>query len=123
MPHTCDKNQGKNIKTMSHIDIYSPDLTHVKLADLTSWQAIQGFDKPDFNEVTKLIQNSHSKQIKGEIMKVLKMLVAVSMTLLLVSSAAVAGDFDWIRNFNIKAEADQSGLRARLATRFKIGDA
>jgi len=45
------------------------------------------------------------------------------MTLLLVSSAAVAGDFDWIRNFNIQAEADPSGFRARLATRFQIGDA
>jgi len=56
-------------------------------------------------------------------MKVLKMLFAVCMTLLLVSSAAVAGDFDWIRNFNIQAEADPSGFRARLATRFQIGDA
>ncbi len=56
-------------------------------------------------------------------MKVHKMLFAVSMTLLLVSSVAVAGDFDWIRNFNIKAEADPSGFRARLATRFQIGDA
>ena len=56
-------------------------------------------------------------------MKELKMLFVVSMALLLVSSAAVAGDFDWIRDFNIKAEADPSGFRARLATRFKIGDA
>ncbi len=56
-------------------------------------------------------------------MKVLKMFFVVSMTLLLVSSAAVAGDFDWIRNFNIQADADPSGFRARLATRFKIGDA
>ncbi len=56
-------------------------------------------------------------------MKVLKMLFVVSMALLLFSSAAVAGDFDWIRDFNIKAEADPSGFRASLATRFKIGDA
>lgn len=56
-------------------------------------------------------------------MKVLKMLFAVCMTLLLVSSGALAGDFDWIRNFNIQAEADPSGFRARLATRFQIGDA
>ena len=55
-------------------------------------------------------------------MKLLKMLFVVSMALLLVSSAAVADDFDWIRDFNIKAEADPSGFRARLATRFKIGD-
>ena len=56
-------------------------------------------------------------------MKLLKMLFLVSMSILLVSSAAVAGDFDWIRDFNIKAEADTSGFRARLATHFKIGDA
>jgi hypothetical protein len=50
------------------------------------------------------------------------MLFVVSMALLLVSSAAVAGDFDWVRDFNIKAEADPSGFRARLVTRFQIGD-
>ncbi len=55
-------------------------------------------------------------------MKQLKILFVVSMVLLLVSSAAVAGDFDWIRDFNIKAEANPSGFRARLATRFKIGN-
>ena len=51
------------------------------------------------------------------------MLFVVSMALLLVSSTAAAGDFDWIRDFNIQAEADPSGFRARLATRFNIGDA
>jgi hypothetical protein len=56
-------------------------------------------------------------------MRVLKILFLVSMALLLVSSAAVAGDFDWIRNFNIQADADPSGFRARLGTRFQIGDA
>jgi hypothetical protein len=55
-------------------------------------------------------------------MKLLKMLIVVSMALLIVSSEAVAGDFDWVKDFNIKAEADPSGFRARLATRFKIGD-
>lgn len=42
---------------------------------------------------------------------------------LLVSSAAVAGDFDWIKDFNIKAESDPSGFRARFASSFKIGNA
>ncbi len=51
-----------------------------------------------------------------------KLLFVVSMALLLVSSVAVAGDFDWTRDFNIRAEADPSGFRAQLATRFKIGD-
>ncbi len=56
-------------------------------------------------------------------MKPLKILFLVSMVLLLVSSVVVAGDFDWIRDFNIKAEADPSGFRVRIAARFKIGDA
>jgi hypothetical protein len=57
-------------------------------------------------------------------MKLQKMLFMVSVMFLLVSSSAVvvAGDFDWTRDFNIRAEADPSGFRARLAARFKIGD-
>ena len=51
------------------------------------------------------------------------MLFVVSMVLLLFSSAAVAGDFGWTKDFNIKAEADPSGFRASLAARFKIGNA
>ena len=53
-------------------------------------------------------------------MKLKKMLFVVSMVLLLVSSPAVAGDFDWIKDFNIKAEAGPDGFRARLAARFDI---
>ena len=56
-------------------------------------------------------------------MKAFKVFFVVSMALFLFSSAVVAGDFDWISGFNIQAEADPSGFRARLATRFKIGDA
>ncbi|HPJ95500.1 MAG TPA: hypothetical protein PKY89_16455 [Deltaproteobacteria bacterium] len=55
-------------------------------------------------------------------MKLMRMLFMISMTLLLVSSAAFAGDFDWIKDFNIKAEADPDGFRARLAARFDLGD-
>ena len=57
-------------------------------------------------------------------MKLQKMLFMVSVVFLLFSSSAivVAGDFDWLRDFNIRAEADPSGFRARLATRFNIGD-
>ncbi|MEW5948938.1 MAG: hypothetical protein AB1711_05945 [Thermodesulfobacteriota bacterium] len=36
---------------------------------------------------------------------------------------AAAGDFDWMRDLNTRAEADLSGFRARLAARFNIGDA
>lgn len=49
-------------------------------------------------------------------------LPAVLATLLWAPLAS-AGDFDWTRDFNVRAEADPSGFRARLAARFKIGDA
>jgi hypothetical protein len=57
-------------------------------------------------------------------MKRQRMSVMLSVICLLVLSAAVvaAGDFDWTSDFNIRAEADPSGFRARLAARFKIGD-
>lgn len=68
--------------------------------------------------------NYLSKQIQKEnVMKTIKVFFVASMALFVFSSAVVAGDFDWIRGFNIQAEADPSGFRARLATRFKIGDA
>lgn len=41
---------------------------------------------------------------------------------LLSASIAMAGDFDWLKDLNIRAQADVSGFRATLATRFKIGD-
>ena len=56
-------------------------------------------------------------------MKVLKALFMISVVVLFFSTAIVtARDFDWTRDFNIRAEADPSGFRARLATRFNIGD-
>ena len=68
--------------------------------------------------------NYLSKQIQKEnVMKTIKVFFVAPMTLFVFSSAVVAGDFDWIRGFNIQAEADPSGFRTRLATRFKIGDA
>jgi hypothetical protein len=57
-------------------------------------------------------------------MKLQKILLIASVIFLLVSSAAIvaAGDFDWLKDLNIRAEADPSGFRAQLAARFKIGD-
>ena len=55
-------------------------------------------------------------------MKLFKILLIFSMALLVVSSTAIASDFGWTRDFNIQAQADPSGLRARLATRFNLGD-
>jgi len=55
-------------------------------------------------------------------MNLLKVLFISTMVFLTVSSAAIASDFDWTRELNFQAQADPSGFRARLATRFKIGD-
>ena len=55
-------------------------------------------------------------------MKIFKILFFSLLNMLIVASVAFAGDFDWTRDFNIRAEADPSGFRASLATRFKIGD-
>lgn len=58
-------------------------------------------------------------------MKTLKPIPLLLVTLVFVLSASVvtAGDFEWTRDFNIRAEADREGFRAQLATRFKIGHA
>ena len=56
-------------------------------------------------------------------MKLIKMMFLALVVLLIVSSIAEAGDFDWVPDFNLKAEADPSGFRARLRARFRIGNA
>jgi len=55
-------------------------------------------------------------------MKLRKMFFMVLAVLLVLTSAAVAiaGDFDWMRDFNIRADADLLDFKARLAARFKI---
>lgn len=52
-------------------------------------------------------------------------LLLVSVIFLFASSASVvaAAEFDWMPKFNIQAQEDPSGFRARIATRFNIGDA
>ena len=54
-------------------------------------------------------------------MKTGKILLLISLVMLCASTVS-AGDFDWMPDFNIRAEADQSGFRMRLATRFHIDD-
>lgn len=51
----------------------------------------------------------------------IKTLLIAFVTSLSLITPAVAGDFDWLNNLNVKAEADSSGFRMQLATRFKIG--
>ncbi len=57
-------------------------------------------------------------------MRTFKIVCGVSLILLLISSTAIAAkDFGWVNDFNVQAQADPSGFRARLAARFHIGDA
>ena len=55
-------------------------------------------------------------------MKLQKIFFMVLAVILVVSSAAIAiaADFDWMKNFNVRAEADLLDFRARLAARFNI---
>lgn len=47
----------------------------------------------------------------------------ISMIMLFTLTAtATAGEFGWTKDFNIQAQADPSGFRARLAARFNLGD-
>lgn len=59
-------------------------------------------------------------------MKLRKTVLFISVICLCFASSAsfvAAGDFDWMPNFNVQAQADPFGFRAKIATRFNIGDA
>ncbi|PLX77915.1 MAG: hypothetical protein C0615_04570 [Desulfuromonas sp.] len=58
-------------------------------------------------------------------MKRQKLILPLLCVLVFSLSATLvsAADFDWMRDMNVTAQADPSGFRMRLATRFKIGDA
>ncbi len=56
-------------------------------------------------------------------MKALRTMILFAAILLFASPLAMAGDYDWMRNFNAQASLDPSGFRARLAARFQVGDA
>lgn len=56
-------------------------------------------------------------------MKTIKILVCTFLMCSILAPVSMAGDFDWINDFNIKAEADPSGFKAKLETRFNIGGA
>lgn len=44
------------------------------------------------------------------------------MVLFFAPPTLLAADFDWMSNFNIQAQADPSGFRAKISARFSIGD-
>lgn len=50
-------------------------------------------------------------------------LISILTCILVFSATFVAtADFDWAQQLNIRAEADSEEFRAKLSTRFKIGD-
>jgi hypothetical protein len=56
-------------------------------------------------------------------MRTMRQVLAGVIMVLLAAGAALAGDFEWMKDLNIKAQADPSGFKASLAARFKIGGA
>lgn len=55
-------------------------------------------------------------------MKLVRKFLMVLIVMLLTASESFAADFDWIRDFNIQAQADPTGFKARMGARFRIGD-
>ena len=55
-------------------------------------------------------------------MRLIKYLIFAISLQFVISPLVMAGEYGWMKDMNIKAEADPSGFRARLATRFKIND-
>ena len=52
-----------------------------------------------------------------------RMMLMGLLMLLVLPLNSVAGEFDWMKDFNLKAVEDPAGLTARLEARFKIGEA
>ena len=55
--------------------------------------------------------------------KTISSLILIMLAWFFSATVSVAGGFDWTRDLNVRADADPSGFRAQLSTRFKIGDA
>ncbi|GAB6904600.1 conserved hypothetical protein [Desulfosarcina cetonica] len=56
-------------------------------------------------------------------MQMIKSMFLALMAVVLLGSIGIAGDYDWTRDFNLRAQADPSGFRASLESRFHVGDA
>ena len=54
-------------------------------------------------------------------MKTVTILVSALFLSFILVPVSMAGDFDWIKDFNVKAKADPSGFKAKIETRFNIG--
>ena len=55
-------------------------------------------------------------------MKLFKYLLLTAVLQFTFTPVVMAGDYGWLKDMNVKAEADPSGFRARLRARFKIND-
>lgn len=55
-------------------------------------------------------------------MKTFQTLILLLLAQFTFVSSSSAGDFDWMRNLDVLAEADASGFHLRLSTRFHLGD-
>lgn len=51
-----------------------------------------------------------------------KILISFVFLMFTMPTLVSAGDFDWLKHMSIEAKADASGFKAKLATRFNIGD-
>ncbi|MCU0554932.1 MAG: hypothetical protein MUE57_04275 [Syntrophales bacterium] len=49
-------------------------------------------------------------------------ILGIVTLLLFLAASAIAGDFDWVRDFNLRAGKNPRDFRARLASRFQAGD-
>ena len=56
-------------------------------------------------------------------MKYITVLFTFTLLLFTFSASAVAGDFDWEKDFNIQAQNNPTGFRASLAARFDLSSA
>jgi len=55
-------------------------------------------------------------------MKLFKYLLLTAVLQFTLTPVVMAGDYGWLKDMNVKAEADPSGFKARLGARFKIND-
>jgi hypothetical protein len=53
----------------------------------------------------------------------MRLVLAAVVMVALAAGGAFAADFEWLKDLNIQAQADPSGFRAQLSTRFKLGNA
>lgn len=56
------------------------------------------------------------------IMNKILSLICIILIQFSLSNNIIAGDFEWLDNLNVRAEADSSGFRLSLSTRFHLGD-